>query len=192
MADANPNNITSDKAEFIERKAEETFKYVLESYDVARAEGKNVLQWLFGAAIGGVGFTGSLVQKGYYSIAIGTFVGALWAAYSAYRLIKGLDSQPITPPGNEASAFSDLLEKQTLPTIRFLEAKGLSEGTSQNRTMVSKLSSSVDDARRSISYIPLVFLITTAVVIVIRIIQHTCSDNQYIGFLNSILHKVPL
>jgi hypothetical protein len=85
-----------------------------------------------------------------------------------------------------------LLEKQTLPTIRFLEAKGLSDGTSQNRTIVAKISSSVDDARRSISYIPLVFLITTFLVIVTRIIQHTYSNNKYIGFLNSILHKVPL
>jgi hypothetical protein len=160
MADTNPDNITSDKAEFIERKAEETFKYVLESYDVARADGKNVLQWLFATIIGGLGFTGSLVKNDYYSIAIGILFALSWAAWAAARLLHTMQSQEITPPGNTAKYLKSHIH-DALPVIRLREAEELEHGNIANRETVAKVTEGVDKARRAIAWIPVWFFCAT-------------------------------
>ena len=145
------------KVEFVERKAEETFRYVLESYDLAKAEGKNVLQWLFAAVIGGVGLTGTLVQNSYCSVAVGALAASAWSAWQAHKLIKSLRSYLITPPGNEASSLKSVMHC-SLPKMRLLEAEGLEEGTEKNRKTVDVVARGVDKARNAISWIPVWFL----------------------------------
>lgn len=181
-ADAS-NCYSLEKVEFAERKAEETFKYVLDSYDVAKAEGKNVLQWLFAAIVGGIGITGTLFQNHYISVAAGTLFSAGWAALSAHRLIKVLNAHDIIPPGSEEPSLKTIIH-HPLPEMRWEEVRGLAEGTATNRAIIEKVCEGVDRARSAMSWIPVWFFGTTIGISLIRYFLHLYeAKNLFIVFL---------
>jgi hypothetical protein len=62
-------NLTPEKALFIERKVKEYLDHTTACLDRAQTEGTMVLQWLFGVVVAGLGLVGSIVPKGYWSIA---------------------------------------------------------------------------------------------------------------------------
>jgi len=170
---------TSEQAEFIERKAEETFRYVLESYDIAKAEGKNILQWLFAAVFGGLGFTGTLVKNGYYSVAIGVLFALFWAAWSAARLLHTMQSQDMIPPGNTAEYLKSYIH-DALPVMRLREAEELEYGNITNRKTVGKVAEGVDRARRAIAWIPVWFICAAVGTAVLRCYAPNCAFIEFI------------
>lgn len=179
--------MTLEKAEFIEKKAEEEARYVLESYDVAKAEGKNVLQWLFAAVIGGLGLTGTLVQNGYYSVAVGAFVASVCAAIATCRLIDYLHSSNIVPPGNSALSLKTIAHLP-FPQMRVLEAEGIDEANTTNRKIVEHVTAGIDEARKAIPSIPWWFLGATLVTSLVRAtISYFAADSVVIEFLRKFL-----
>ncbi|MFZ4777096.1 MAG: hypothetical protein ACOYM3_17130 [Terrimicrobiaceae bacterium] len=183
-----PDEITHEKAEFIEQKTELMYRYVLDSYDIAKAEGKNVLQWLFAAVMGGVGLAGTLMKGGYESIAVGALAASVWAAFSASRLIRSLKSNEISPPGNEAATLQQI-RREPFPRMRWAEAIGLDARNHANRLLVAKICSAVDRARDSIVWIPAWFLLFSMGVASVRWIA---KDIPFLIQCRDWIMKLPL
>lgn len=151
--------LTPEFVSFAEEKVKEHFSYILDCYDVAKKEGQNVLQWLFGAAIGGVGLVGSLAKAGYWPLAFGVFVAACWAARKAAILIGCLNSQEIRPPGNSSEAFKVMRDEGSSNlAMRWRETRGLTIRAEENSTVVELVAKGVDRARNGIAYLPAWFI----------------------------------
>jgi hypothetical protein len=185
---ATEDELTTEKAEFIEQKTELMYRYVLDSYDTAKTEGKNVLQWLFAAVMGGLGLTGALMKDGYESFAAGAFAASVCAAFSASRLIRSLKSNEMSPPGNEASQLQKI-RHETFPRMRWAEALGLDSRNKKNLSTVEHLCMAVDRARDSIVWIPAWFLLFSVGVAFIR---YFAKDIPFLMQCGAWVKRLPL
>lgn len=155
--------LTPEFVSLAEEKVKENYSYILDCYDVAKKEGQNVLQWLFGAAIGGVGLVGSLAKAGYWPLAFGAFVAACWAARKAAILIGCLNSQEIRPPGNSSEAFKVMRDEgASILAMRWRETRGMTIRAADNINVVELVAKGVDRARNGIAYLPAWFIGGTA------------------------------
>src|SRR4051812_8459222 len=98
--EAGLSKVTDEQTKFIEEKTSRLFEYTIDCLDRARADSKNVLQWLFAVITGGMGMTITFDSKGYQAAAVGTVCAIGAAAYAAYKLVLGTQSVETHPPGN--------------------------------------------------------------------------------------------
>lgn len=150
-------NLTPEKAAFIEQKTKEMFDYTLDCLDRARGEGNNVLQWLFAVVVGGLALVGTLFSSGYWQIAIGALSSAGWAAWLAVNLVQALRSNETMPPGNLSEALNAMLDEPE-HRMRWREARGMDGRIATNLGHVERLATAVDRARDRFTWLPLFFL----------------------------------
>jgi hypothetical protein len=165
--------LTLSKALFIEQKVKEYLDYTITCLDRAQAEGTTVLQWFFGVIVGSLGLIGSLAPNKYWSFAGGFFVAALWAAYSAMRLIKGLRSRDTMPPGNFCDSLNTLLDEPE-HRMRWREARGVDGRIRKNTDAVQKLAECVDRARDRFVILPAWFF---GGIVIAWLTQKLCETN---------------
>lgn len=148
----------------VEERVKENYTFVMDSYDLAKKEGQNVLQWLFGAIIGGLGLVGSLAKENYWWLAVGAFVSVCFAAHKAAKLIDALKSNEMQAPGNSATTFKGMVGEGISETrMRWREAMGTSDRAEANIKVVAKIAIGTDKARCGIAWIPAWFLGSSAV-----------------------------
>lgn len=149
--------ITTAQADFVEKKAEELFKYTVECMDRARSEGNNVLQWLFGVITGGMGLIGALQPKGHFELAAGTACAIGAASYAAVKLVRKMKSRDTSPPGNLSASLNTMLDEPA-ERMRWREACGLDARIQTNLQIVASLADAVDSAREQFARIPAWFI----------------------------------
>jgi hypothetical protein len=152
--------VTADQAAFIEKKTKQLFDYTMECLDRGRAEGNNVLQWLFGVITGGLAAIGALWVKGYTPLAFGFATSVCAAACIAMKLVRDLRSRETQPPGNLAEHLNTLLGGP-MARMRWREAMGMDARIQTNLTTVASICTAVDQARRRFARIPLWFAVGT-------------------------------
>jgi hypothetical protein len=150
-------NLTSEKAAFIEAKTKEMFDYTIECLDRARTEGNNVLHWLFAVVVGGLGMVGTSFNSGFWQISVGALSAAGWAAWLAVRLLPSLRSNETMPPGNFSEALNAMLDEPEY-RMRWREARGMDSRITTNLEYVSRLAKAVDSARDKFTWLPLFFV----------------------------------
>lgn len=152
--------ITPAQADVAVASIKENFDFVLSSYEAAKREGQNVLQWLFGAVIGGIGLVGTLAKNDYLALAFGALVASLWSAYLAGRLIRVLNFQEIHPPGNSSGAFQKMLDEGIPPhRMRWKDALRMTLRSKDNIETVAGVAQGVDKARNGLIFIPIFFVV---------------------------------
>lgn len=156
----NDTKVTAEQAAFIEEKTREYFDYVRDSYDTARAEGNNLLQWLFGVATGSIAALGYLIPQGSVNLSIGVVIAAGYAVYAARSLILAMKTRDIWPPGNFARSLNTMLNEPA-ERMRWLEALGVDERIDKVRNAVTEVADAVDKARRQLANIPILFVVGT-------------------------------
>jgi hypothetical protein len=147
-------DLTPEKAVFIEKEVNRLFCHTLDCYDRARAEGTNVLQWLFGSIVGGLGLVGTLIKSGYPCIAAGIFAAVIAAAVSVGRLVHALKSQDVHPPGNHADRLGEMVKQDPEYRMRWREARGIDGRINTNIEHTAKLARAVDNARCAFAWFP--------------------------------------
>lgn len=149
--------ISPDQARFIEEKVKENFAFVMDCYDHHKREGNNVLQWLFGATIGGIGLVGTLVKNDYWCLAVGALAASAWAAITSASLIDCLKSNSMQAPGNSAESLKKILDEPE-HRMRWRESLGLSKRAAANEEIVGKVALGVDLARIRLTRLPIWFV----------------------------------
>jgi hypothetical protein len=152
-----PAFVTPEKALFIEEQTAALYAYIIESLDRARAEGNNILQWIFATVVGGLALTGSLFAASYWQFAVGPFFAAGWAAFVGFHLLNGMHAQTTRPPGNRAESLLPLIH-HPLAVMRISVATGLDARITENTALCGYLAGAVDKARRQFAWLPVVFL----------------------------------
>jgi hypothetical protein len=152
-----PNSHPSpEKVAFIEQNTKEYFRYTIECYDRARAEGNNVLQWLFAVMTGGLALAGALLKDHQLPLAAaGAATISAAAAFAASELLRGTKSQLTMPPGNYAEPLASSPESDHL--MRLNEAKSLDERIKHNLGCVKNLTQAIDLARERMARLPIWF-----------------------------------
>lgn len=149
--------LTSEKVLFLEEKTKEYFDYILDCYHKTRAEGNNVLQWLFAVILGGLAMSGTLYKEGYWPLSWGAFAAAGWATYLAIILVPKLNPQSTMPPGNLAEYLNKRLSAST-EQMRWEEATRMDYRIGVNREAANTVANAVSEARKKLTYLPGVFM----------------------------------
>lgn len=149
--------ITPEQAEFVAAKTKEFFDYTMQCFDRARADGNNMLQWLFGVITGGLAAVGTLHSKGFFALGIGALVAVIAAAHAAMKLVTEMRSRQTMGPGNMADSLTELLT-EPFPRMKWREARGMDDRIRQNVAHTESLTLAVDRARIRFANIPFLFV----------------------------------
>lgn len=153
-----PQEVSSDKAEWIEKQANDALAFAFESRTILAREAQTTLNWLFAISAGSGGYMIKLLadDKLEFWIGLPLLIASVAGAVCAGRLIKNaMMTTAVIGHGNSPKNL--LISKfiaHELPTMRTLECVNLQERIELCRKRNHQVGDAINEARWCVAAIP--------------------------------------
>lgn len=157
-------NMTAEKAAYIEEQANRLFDFVMKSREELNREAHTTINWLFVIIVGSAGYIASLVGwelNVKWWLLVPLFVGILVCVYAAIRLFhRGLRTVSVIPAGNDPkNLMTDELMAYDMMWVRAAETSQLQERIDAARDYNTIVGDAINHARWCIVLLPILELL---------------------------------
>jgi hypothetical protein len=159
-------NVTLEKAEFIEAKVQEMYDFVMESRKCLNDEAHTTLNWLFAIIVGGSGYavTQIVENKMQWWVMTPIVVMVVVCVVQSIRLFHGaLRASAVVPKGNEPkNLITDKLLQYDVEWMKIAEAASMQERITEILAHNRRMGSAVNQSRWAVVGMPFVAVISAA------------------------------
>jgi len=165
--------MTQEKAEFIEAKIDEMYDFVLDSRKCLNQEAHTTLNWLFAIIVGGAGYavTQIVENKMQCWVIAPIAVMVVVCIWQAIRLFQGaLQASSIYPKGNEPkNLITAQFVSSDLHWMRLAETANMQERISHALSHNRKMGDAINRARWAVVLMPFIAAVGAAIALRINV-----------------------
>tara|TARA_R100000750_G_C2343891_1_gene95417 strand:- start:1976 stop:2506 length:531 start_codon:yes stop_codon:yes gene_type:complete len=156
----NFENVTLEKAEYVEKQAERTLEFAMESRKLLTQEAHTTINWLFAIILGCSGYTATLLESRHipWWLVITLFFVTLISGWQAVSLFSiSLTARELIPPGNvPKNLITDSMLQYDIKWIRLAESVTLQERIQLAQDHNHDSANAVNKSRWVIAFLPII------------------------------------